>query len=79
MSELPYPQQSGGDGPQGRQLVPRTKSQYLLCWISQALTSALRMPAVIPSRWGPAWGRLLWGQVSMDKGSAKRAGQKVRP
>lgn len=55
-------------------------SQYLLCWISQALISAhpRRHRAVIPSRWGHLPGRLLV-QVAMDKESAKRAGRKVSP
>lgn len=73
-SKLPHPQLSGGDS------LAISWSQYLLCWISQALISAhlRRHRAVIPSRWGHLPGGLL-GQVAMDKESAKRARRKVSP
>lgn len=70
-SELSHPQQTGGDGPKGRQPVARTRSQYLLCWFSQALTSARAPLPVIPSRWGLAWEGLLWGQGEHRKGWAE--------
>lgn len=56
-----------------------TRSQYLLCCFSQALTSAQAPLAVIPCRWGLAWERLPWGQVAKGEASSERDGRMERP
>ena len=70
MLELPHPQQSGGDGPQGRQ----HEESIFAVLVSQALTSARALLAVIPSRRGLAWERLPWGRVTTGRASTERAG-----
>ena len=70
MLELPHPQQSGGDGPQGRQ----HEESIFAVLVSQALTSARALLAVIPSRRGLAWERLPWGRVTTGRACTEWAG-----